>query len=798
MAETVRFQQFEVLQKEDGSLYELGRGAMGTTYKALDTNLCRHVALKVIKSAYLNSEAARQRFLRKARAAMALRHPNVATVYHLGREANNYFYAMEFVDGETVEAFVKREGAVPTLMALKIAAQVARALGAAQEQGLVYSDIKPSSVMFVRYEGGEIAVKVIDFGFAKNTSAEGGDSATLTTGGLPGTPHFASPEQLEEGEIDARSGIYSLGATLWYMLSGKTPFSGTTAQVMSQHLHRDAPFETLLGQPAAVVGLLRRMMAKNSDELEFDVLWHNDDRPQTPGDLRRELDECVEQIEDGASPTKENSFEPLHEPAPPAEAALARPYLDENVQFTVFRPGSIEPLMWHPLVAFAHLSAKRPDAPEDEPDPVEEVQRQARAALQEKFEDYQNLTQDSSQGVPREGEISFVPLIDGLTFNPPRRTFLWTEPVHREEFRMRTQAKPGQTLRGSMSVFLGRIILAEIKLTIRVASPGQEPERAPDPASATRYRKIFASYSHKDHDVVEQFARLARAFGDEYLRDLTHLRAGEVWDERLLGLIEEADVFQLLWSSNSMRSPYVRREWEHALSLRRRNFIRPTYWEQPMPVSPAEGLPPEELLTLQFIPLATDRPGATAEPETPDKLETPTRRSPQPAPLPVEPIPKSTPSAWDPLQGRPAPAKKRFYPFSGLLALTAVLVIGGILLTFSIPRLGNNPSVVSDRVTALEESVRTSAAPSKVLPELVSLVNAPDPALAGPADQERLARAAIALTKRLKNVAIENGSNELAAQASEAAALAETAAKRSGSRDIEREVFLLQHDMVTR
>ena len=312
MAETVRFQHFEVLRKEDGSLYELGRGAMGITYKAFDTNLRSHVALKVIKSAYLNSETARQRFLREARAAAALRHPNVATVFHLGREADSYFYAMEFVDGETVEALIKREGAVATLMALKIATQVARALGAAQKQGLVHRDIKPSNVMFVREDGGEIAVKVIDFGLAKNANAEGEDSATLTTGGFLGTPHFASPEQLEEREIDVRSDIYSLGVTLWYMLAGKTPFSGSTAQVMSQHLNSDPPFGTFQGQPAAVVGLLRRMMAKNPD-----------DRPQTPADLRRELDECVEQIEDGAPPTKADSFEPP--PAPPEPLEASRP-----------------------------------------------------------------------------------------------------------------------------------------------------------------------------------------------------------------------------------------------------------------------------------------------------------------------------------------------------------------------------------------------------------------------------------------------------------------------------------------
>lgn len=327
MAETVRFQHFELSRREDGSLHELGRGAMGITYKAFDTNLRCHVALKVINSAYLNSETAQQRFLREARAAAALRHPNVATVFHLGQEGDDYFYAMEFVDGETVEAFIKREGAVPVVMALKIAAQVARALGAAQKQGLVHRDIKPSNIMFIREDGGDFTVKVIDFGLAKNSRAESDDSATLTAGGFLGTPHFASPEQLEERETDVRSDIYSLGVTLWYMLQGETPFSGSTAQVMSQHLHRDPPFESLQGQSEPVVNLLRRMMAKNPA-----------DRPQAPADLRREIEECIEQIEDGKTPADARSFappplpaEPPEEPSPTSGALLAGRYrlLDE-------------------------------------------------------------------------------------------------------------------------------------------------------------------------------------------------------------------------------------------------------------------------------------------------------------------------------------------------------------------------------------------------------------------------------------------------------------------------------------
>src|SRR6516225_6935231 len=110
MAEPERYQHYEVLRRDDGSLWELGRGAMGITYKAFDTNLRCPVALKVINSTYLQNETARQRFLHEARAAAALRHPNVASVFNLGTEEDKYFYVMEFIDGETVEARVRRQG----------------------------------------------------------------------------------------------------------------------------------------------------------------------------------------------------------------------------------------------------------------------------------------------------------------------------------------------------------------------------------------------------------------------------------------------------------------------------------------------------------------------------------------------------------------------------------------------------------------------------------------------------------------------------------------------------------------
>ncbi len=159
-----------------------------------------------------------------------------------------------------------------------------------------------------------------------------------------------------------------------------------------------------------------------------------------------------------------------------------------------------------------------------------------------------------------------------------------------------------------MSVFLGAILLADIPIRFKVDSTHSEAadEQPTEPASAKPYRKIFASYSHKDLAIVEQFERYAETLGDRYLRDWKELRSGENWDERLLQMIEEADVFQLFWSNNSMRSPFVQREWEHAMSLTNKGpyFVRPTYWETPLPEIPENNLPPSDLQRRHFTCLA--------------------------------------------------------------------------------------------------------------------------------------------------------------------------------------------------
>jgi serine/threonine protein kinase/tetratricopeptide (TPR) repeat protein len=258
-----RFEHYELVIDKDRKPVELGRGAMGITYKAFDVDLRCPVTLKVISQRHLGDESARLRFLREARAAAKVRHSNVASVLHLGRTRNSYFYAMEFVEGETVELLTKRRGRLEVNLALEIVTQVAAGLVAIHKQKLVHRDIKPSNIMVNLEKGGGVMAKIIDLGLAKAVNEPGSQTAISTPGGFAGTPEFASPEQFAGVLVDIRSDLYSLGVTLWEMVTGKTPFRGTPSEVMHQHQHAALPIEELEGLPQPIVVLLEMLLDKD-------------------------------------------------------------------------------------------------------------------------------------------------------------------------------------------------------------------------------------------------------------------------------------------------------------------------------------------------------------------------------------------------------------------------------------------------------------------------------------------------------------------------------------------------------
>jgi len=282
------FEHYQVLKSEDGTPMELGRGGMGVTYKAIDTHLRCPVALKIINANFIGNESARSRFLREARAAASVCHSNVATVHHLGESGGNYFYAMEFVDGETLESLLHRRGQLETDLALEIVTQVVAGLTAIHKQHLVHRDIKPSNIMLSWEEGRLENVKIIDLGLAKGVTE---DSLSIA-GSFIGTPTYASPEQFVGLGTDIRSDLYSFGVTLWEMLSGKPPFRGSAAELMDQHQHVAPPFEKLRDIPGPIMALLQVLLAKDPGQ-----------RFQTPGQLQLAVTTVREAIASGSQLT---------------------------------------------------------------------------------------------------------------------------------------------------------------------------------------------------------------------------------------------------------------------------------------------------------------------------------------------------------------------------------------------------------------------------------------------------------------------------------------------------------------
>src|SRR5215471_18324607 len=282
----LRYAHFEVETGADGFPVELGAGAMAITYRARDTVLNSVVALKVIDRKVAQNPGARSRFLREARAAANIRHPNVARVTYYGEQNGECFYAMELVEGETLEARVRRDGPMPLAVALDVIEQAARALAAAEACGVVHRDIKPSNVMLESDPSGAFRVKLIDYGVAKVMSPETQDGAEQTRAGFIGTPAFASPEQFAGAgqlPIDTRSDVYSLGATLWYLLTGRTPFVGRTMEEIRVRQTGELPLEQLrsLHLPGQVVTLLKSMLASDPKS-----------RPQSARELLSAVHSC--------------------------------------------------------------------------------------------------------------------------------------------------------------------------------------------------------------------------------------------------------------------------------------------------------------------------------------------------------------------------------------------------------------------------------------------------------------------------------------------------------------------------
>ena len=332
---------------------ELGAGGMGKVYKGKHLGLDVPVALKVMGDALARDAQGRQRFLREARTAAKLDHPNIVRVLDVNEQDKLPYIVMEFVDGTDLSALLKRHGPLNGISALKAVAQVADGLAHAHAQGIVHRDIKPHNI-FVSKDG---RVKLGDFGLARAVEA----TTELTMPGAAiGTAHYMSPEQSNGADLDQRSDIYSLGITAWHLITGSPPYSGTTpVSIAVQHVNNDVPYDRVkFGHiPDAAVYLLIGMTARDAGARPTAVDVRNRLAEIVGGGLR--LGSMEDLLNHGsvsqyvpAAPTPNPpsaipAFSPAPAPAPATAPPMYTPYLGTT--------SSSNKLLWVALAVIGFL-----------------------------------------------------------------------------------------------------------------------------------------------------------------------------------------------------------------------------------------------------------------------------------------------------------------------------------------------------------------------------------------------------------------------------------------------------------
>ncbi len=640
---------------------EVGRAAAGVVFRATHEAAGRVVAVTLLHTDL--DRVGRERFLREGRALGGLSgHPNVVDVLQVGvTPSGRPYLVMPFRSPDSLAARVRRDGPVPWQEATRIGVRLAGGLESAHRVGTLHRDVEPTTILLA--DDGE--AQLTDFRIARTEGR-----LETATGAFTGSLAHTAPELLTGRPPTAASDVYGLGAALFSIIAGHAAFERRPGEeIIAQLLrilHDPVPDLRGHGVPDELCAVLEQAMAKDPAE-----------RPSTAEELGRLLqgvqraaDLAVAEMAVTVGRQQECTGSAVACAAP--EAARADPLPDEDVQFTVFRPRTVEPGLWQELLVYAHLSVPfvGPDGHLHDPDQI--VRERARHRLGPQASWYGFVAGDSGAGLPRGDELRFVPRLDGARFNPPQAFLRWEEPVHDLTFRFRVgAAEPGCYLHGGLDVYLGIVLISTVPFSVRVGPAAAAPlHQEPEPRTVSPFRNVFASYSHRDEAIVRHLRTIVEATGDRFLMDVHDLRAGQRWQPALAEMITDADVFQLFWSHDAMRSPYVRAEWEHAVGLRRRHFVRPVYWQDPLPSDRSLGLPPPSLAQLHFGRLhaiASLRSGAAAAREParaaqPGSAATGAIAVPDVASPPAPPAPPAQaapPGRAAPSAGQPTPPPVR-------------------------------------------------------------------------------------------------------------------------------------------
>lgn len=434
--------------------------------------------------------------------------------------------------------------------------QIGDALQTIHEAGFVHGELQPGSVLRADRSTFRSEFILLDFGLGELSDPiqDARRTEPMAQGRAGRRLAFSSPEQLQRELPSPLSDVYQFGLLLYYLITGQYPFEGAdlTDAILQGRPRRFQEVGWRVHVPREVEDLVLRCLAKS------------------PADRPHSVREVVQHFLVLCS-------KPASRTAP-----------TENIQFTAYRPQTLLPSQWQRLLAFVHptqLSGGR--------DAMREVERQASSLLS--APPYEQHSASGSSNTSSECPLTMVPHAAGVTFSPPSRTFQWDQTVHCEEFALQANSElEGQVVQGRLTIYFGHILLGEVPLSFQVEHP-----RATRSANfyhvasrGRRFQRVYLACAWEDRAMVEHLQNDAHQLGCQHMQICLKQRSGEQWSQQLATLIHESEAFQLFWSEQAMLSRLMQQEWQYALSLNRNEFIRPVYWQDPLPRDPAHGLPP--------------------------------------------------------------------------------------------------------------------------------------------------------------------------------------------------------------
>jgi serine/threonine protein kinase len=450
----------------------LGRGGMGDVYEAEDTVNDRTVALKLLPP-HLSCDAVyRERLQAEARVASLIDDPHVVPIHDFGEIDGQLYVDMQLIDGTDLGTIMRRQGHISPVRAVRILRQIASALDAAHDSGVMHRDVKPQNILITPND----VAYLVDFGVARFATNE-----KLTDSGTAiGTYAYMAPERFQSPNVDFRADIYALTCVLYECLTGSTPYrSESIDMAITGHLVQPIPRPTKERPevPAAFDDVIACGMAKKPE-----------DRYESAGALALAAEQAAGSRDEDPPASDIRLMEVPAFPAPDSEPAptdpgtplpaitrhaglYAEPFLfHDDVRFSVFRPSSLGFGCWTSLLACVHLGGP-PLGAGKRGHPLRTLKRCARGILGDQLATYAKLSADSPVGLPEETEITFVLDLPGFEVHRSSRTFLWINAFHVEEYHLRAGFElQGLTVRGRLLTYHGRDLLSEIALAIPVFS----------------------------------------------------------------------------------------------------------------------------------------------------------------------------------------------------------------------------------------------------------------------------------------------------------------------------------------